>query len=98
MRLSHLLATAGLSLGLALSASAGETDWSKVADTLGKSGTEMPGGVYRVGLPRTDLRVTLDGVELKPAFALGSWLAFKPSGDTAMVMGNLVLIEDEVAQ
>ena len=96
MRLSRLLATAGLSLGLTLSASAAETDWSKVADALGKSGTEMPGGVYRVGLPRTDLHVTLDGVELEPAFALGSWLAFKASGDTAMVMGDLVLTEDEV--
>jgi Domain of Unknown Function (DUF1259) len=98
MRLSRLLAAAGLSLGLTLSASAAETDWGKVADALGNSGTEMPGGVYRVGLPRADLHVTLDGVELRPVFALGSWLAFKPSGDTAMVMGNLVLIEDEVAQ
>ena len=51
----------------------------------------MPGGVYRVGLPRTDLKVTLDGVEIKPGFALGSWLAFKPMGNEAMVMGDLVL-------
>ena len=72
MSLSRLLATTGVTLGLALSASAAETDWSKVANALGKSGTEMPSGVYRVGLPRTDLRVTLDGVELKAAFALGS--------------------------
>ena len=36
----------------------------KIAAALGKSGTEMPGGVYRIGLPRTDLHVTLDGVEL----------------------------------
>jgi hypothetical protein len=96
MRLSRLLATMGFALGLALSASAAETHWSKVANALGKSGTEMPGGVCRVGLPRTDLRATLDKVELKPAFALGSWLAFKPSGDTTMVMGDLVLTEDEV--
>ena len=88
MRPSHLLATAGLALGLALSTSAAETDRSKVADALGKSGAEMPGGVYRVGLPRADLHVTLDGVELEPAFALGSWLAFKPSGDTATVMAT----------
>jgi uncharacterized protein DUF1259 len=88
MRPSRLLATTGFSLGLALSASATEADWSKVANALGESGTEMPGGVCRVGLPRTDLRVTLDKIELKPAFALGSWLAFKPSGDTTMVMGG----------
>ena len=56
----------------------------------------MPGGVYRVGLPRTDLKVTLDGVELKPGFALGGWLAFEKMGDEGMVMGDLVLTEDEV--
>jgi hypothetical protein len=71
-------------------------DWTKVADALGKSGTEMPGGVYRVGMPRTDLHVTLDGVEIKPTLALGSWLAFKGEGDTAMVMGDLVLTEAEI--
>src|SRR5580700_6867559 len=59
---------------------AAETNWNKVAAALGKSGTEMPGSVYRVGLPRTDLHVTLDGVQLKPTFALGSWLAFRADG------------------
>jgi hypothetical protein len=96
MRLCHLLATTGLTLGLALPASAAENDWTKVADALGKSGTEMPGGVYRVGLPRTDLHVTLDGVQIKPTLALGSWLAFQGSGDATMVMGDLVLTEDEI--
>jgi hypothetical protein len=76
---------------------AAEADWSKVVSALGKSGTEMPGGVYRVGMPRTDLRVTLDGLELKPGFALGSWLAFRPDGNEAMVMGDLVLTETEIA-
>ena len=49
----------------------------------------MPGGVYRVGLPRTDLKVQVDGIDIKPALALGSWLAFKPISDHAvMVMGT----------
>ncbi len=74
-------------------AEAADTDWSKVADALGKSGAAMGGGVYRVGLPRTDLHVILDGVAIKPALALGSWLAFQESG---MVMGDLVLTEGEV--
>ncbi|MBZ9761517.1 DUF1259 domain-containing protein [Mesorhizobium sp. CA8] len=90
--------------GLALAASLGiaqpslaAPDWKAVAQALGKSGTEAPGGVYRVGLPRSDLKVTLDGVELKPALALGSWLAFKPGGDhDAMVMGDLVLTVPEI--
>jgi hypothetical protein len=95
MRLSHLLAIAAPFLAAPAAASA--ADWTKVADALGKSGTEMPGGVYRVGLPRTDLKVTLDGVELKPTLALGSWLAFaEHSRDEVMVMGDLVLTDEEV--
>lgn len=72
------------------------TDWDKVAKALGKSGTEMPGGIYRVGLPRSDLHVVLDGVALKPAFALGSWLAFAPMNGKTMAMGDLVLTENEI--
>ena len=64
---------------------------------LGRPGTEQPGGVWRVSLPRTDLKVTLDGVEIRPSFALGSWLAFHPHGRELMVMGDLVLLEGEVA-
>src|SRR4051812_12341645 len=64
----------------ASAASAAEPDWSNVAQALGKSGSVLPGGIYKVGLPRTDLQVTLDGVQIKPALALGSWLAFQPMG------------------
>lgn len=63
--------------GLSTAALAVEGDWGQVGKAFGKSGSEMPGGVYRIGLPRTDLKVVLDGVELKPALALGSWLAFR---------------------
>ena len=72
-------------------------DWNAVATALGKSGSEMPGGVYRVGMPRTDLIVVLDGITLKPSLALGSWVAFAPMGGKAVVMGDLVLTEDEVS-
>jgi hypothetical protein len=75
---------------------ASDAQWAPVGQALGKSGTEMAGGVYRVGMPRTDLNVTLDGVALKPTFALGSWVAFAPMGREAMVMGDLVLTEAEV--
>jgi hypothetical protein len=72
-------------------------DWqTQVGEALGKTGSAAPGGIYRVGLPRTDLKVTLDGVELKAGFALGSWLAFEKMGDQGMVMGDLVLTETEV--
>jgi hypothetical protein len=73
-------------------------DWqAQVGAALGKTGATAAGGIYRVGLPRTDLKVTLDGVELKAGFALGSWLAFEKMGDQGMVMGDLVLTMDEVA-
>jgi biotin operon repressor len=69
-----------------------------VATALGKSGAEMPGGVYRVGLPRSDLNVTVDGVTIKPSLALGSWVAFMRmgKGDEVMLMGDLVLTDAEV--
>src|SRR5437763_11268979 len=82
--------------GLAAPANAAGDDWARVGEALGKPGTELPGGVYRVGLPRTDIKATLDGVELKPGFALGGWLAFTKMGKDAMVMGDLVLAMDEV--
>src|SRR5438067_11884030 len=83
--------------GWALPVNAAGDDWARVGEALGKPGTELPGGVYRVGLPRSDIKATLDGVELKPGFALGSWVAFAKAGKDAMVMGDLVLTMDEVS-
>ena len=72
-----------------------ELDWKQVDDVLGRTATVIQ-DVHRYGFPRTDLNVTLDGVTIKPAFALGGWVAFKPMGNQAMVMGDLVLTENEV--
>ena len=94
--LRHLAAAAALAV-LAAPAYAADGDWGAVAQALGKSGTEMPGGVYRVAFPRSDLKETLDGVALKPGFAFGGWLAFKMMGKQAMVMGDLVLTDAEVS-
>ena len=82
---------------LATPAIAAEPDWNQVGQALGKSGSVQAGGVYRVGFPRTDLKVSLDGLALRPGFALGGWVAFQPMGAEAMVMGDLVLTQDEVA-
>jgi hypothetical protein len=70
-------------------------DWKAVEEAIGRSG-QVSGEVIRFGMPRKDLHVMLDGVEIKPALALGSWLAFKKGGNSAMVMGDLVLTEGEV--
>src|SRR5260221_2501949 len=86
-----LLIAAGLSFP-----AAAQDSWDPVAKALGRSGTEMPGGVYRVGLGRSDLKVTIDGVQVRPTLALGSYLAFQRMGGEAMVMGDLVLLHEEV--
>jgi Domain of Unknown Function (DUF1259) len=70
-------------------------DWQKVDDALGRK-PAVSGDVHRYGFPRSDLSVTLDGVTIKPALALGGWVAFKPMGGDAMVMGDLVLLESEI--
>ncbi|HMJ19309.1 MAG TPA: DUF1259 domain-containing protein [Gemmatimonadaceae bacterium] len=71
--------------------------WRPVEDALGRKGTPNPGGVLKFSFPRSDLRVVLSGVILKPALALGTWVAFKRIGDHVMVMGDLVLLDSEVA-
>src|SRR4051794_28782822 len=93
----RLAATAALMLVLAVPALAAEADWKKVDEALGRPGAMQPGGVYKFSFPRSDLKVTVDGVAVKPALALGSWVAFKGDGDHATVMGDLVLTENEVA-
>jgi len=75
---------------------AADPDWNAVAKALGKAGTVQAGGVYRVGFPRTDLKVSLDGVALRTGFAFGGWVAFLPMGAQAMAMGDLVMAQDEV--
>src|SRR4051794_552710 len=95
MRMIRDLAMIGILFAAAPAPAAG-IDWAPVDRALGKAGAEQPDGVHKYGLPRTDLHVTVDGVVLKPAFALGGWLAFEPMGSGAMVMGDLVLTADEL--
>lgn len=88
--LTLLSAIAGTTL-----AQAADIDWKKVDAALGKTAA-VSGEVHRYGLPRSDLHVTLDGVAIKPALALGGWVAFAPMHGEAMVMGDLVLLESEI--
>src|ERR1700739_3103208 len=84
-----------ISVTLSGAARAEEVAWSKVDQAMGRTAA-VSQDVHRYGFPRTDLSVTLDGVTIKPALALGGWVAFKPMGNEAMVMGDLVLLESEV--
>src|SRR6266576_5958854 len=70
--------------------------WKPVDTALGRSGQMQPGEVYKFALPRRDMKVIKDGVTVAPGLALGSWVAFKRMGNEAMVMGDLVLTEEEI--
>jgi uncharacterized protein DUF1259 len=85
-----------LIIAVAGRAPAAVPDWKAVEQALGKSGQLQAGDVFRIGMPRTDLAVTVKGVPVKAGFALGSYAAFKQVADQAMVMGDLVLLDQEV--
>lgn len=95
MRITALLAALGVVVALAGRAHADEIDWPKVDAALGKTAS-VQGDVHRYGIPRSDLQVTVDGVSINPALALGGWLGFEPVADGALVMGDLVLTESEI--
>jgi biotin operon repressor len=95
MNVTKFLLAVGAGLTLATAAHAQGIDWKKVDDALGRSAA-VTDDVHRYGFPRSDLHVTLDGVDIKPGFALGGWVALKPAHDGAMVMGDLVLLETEI--
>ena len=96
VKLSTLVVLVVGALWSAPAAYAVEPDWKAVEQALGKLGQLQPGDVFRVGMPRTDLSVTVKGVPVKAGFALGSYAAFKQMGDQAMVMGDLVLLDQEI--
>ena len=97
MRLVRLFAIVSAISASTSMASAQAIDWQKVDDAFGRKPAAVAGDAHRYGFPRTDLNVTLDGVTIKPALALGGWVAFKPMHGDAMVMGDLVLLETEIA-
>ena len=93
----HAFPTSVLVFALLLSSPSlgADIDWGKVDAALGKSASVL-GEVHRYGIPRSDLQVTIDGVVIKPALALGGWLGFEPMAGGALVMGDLVLTETEI--
>jgi Domain of Unknown Function (DUF1259) len=95
MRVILALLFGGAVSTLATAAHAQEIDWQKVDAAFGRKAA-VSGDVHRYGFPRTDLQVSVDGVAIKPAFALGGWIAMKPVQGGAMAMGDLVLLETEI--
>src|ERR1035437_4159593 len=71
-------------------------DYDGVLKTLGKQG-DFKANVLKVNIPRSDLKVTIDGIATPTAFGFGGWLAMtKGDGGNDVMMGDLVLLEDEV--
>jgi hypothetical protein len=98
IRAVRAVAAAGVCLISAGQAGAQATvDWSATDRALGRAGAAQPGNVHKFAFPRSDLAVTIKGTQVRPALALGSWLAFKRTADgQSMAMGDLVLTEDEI--
>src|SRR5579871_2825823 len=95
MNLFRIFAAGCTMLATVAAAEAQSIDWAKVDGIFGRKAA-VGGTVHRYGFPRSDLQVTLDGVTIRPTLALGGWVAFQPMRDTAMVMGDLVLLQTEV--
>src|SRR5262245_50615636 len=98
MRVLLSCMTAVALVGFPTAAPAQQIDWEKVDAAFGRKPAAVAGDVHRYGFPRTDLTVTVDGVTIRPAFALGGWIALKPAHGGVMVMGDLVLLETEINQ
>jgi hypothetical protein len=77
-------------------AGAARLDPALIASASGSEATEAPDGVVRIGWPRHDVAVLVDGMPLRPFAGLGSWAAFAAAEHGAMLMGDTVVFEDEV--
>jgi hypothetical protein len=96
MRSLQVLLLSGALMASITGSHAQEVDWKQVDAAFGRPPAAVAGDVHRYGFPRTDLSVTLDGVTIRPALALGGWIALKPMHGEAMAMGDLVLLETEI--
>jgi hypothetical protein len=96
MKRACLVVLFSVSLAITGSAAQQSGQWKAVDDALGRPGQDQPDGAHRFAMPRSDLKVTANGVEIKPGFALGSWAAFQTMGNHSDVMGDLVLTDSEV--
>src|SRR6266545_232322 len=72
-----------------------DTVWKPVVDAIGRAGQQQPDCSYTVGWPRPDLRVSIAGIPMKPILGLSSSATFSGPGEDAMVMGDLLLTDDE---
>src|SRR5882724_2229510 len=96
IRIAGCLAASALISAQSIAAPSESPDAKAIGEASGATATPTPDGVVKIGWPRTDVTVTVEGMTLPPAAGLGSWAAFAPMGTGAMVMGDTVVFEDEV--
>ena len=90
-----LFSSLSVAQGPSLSAITAAEEWLPVAKIIGKAGT-LQNGVYKIGLPRTDLNVHIGDTKVEPAAGLGSWMAFHFAETDTIADGDLVLTAAEV--
>ena len=71
-------------------------DIPKIEQVTGMKGTEK-NGEYKITVPQNDLHIVVDGFKIIPPMGLGTWIAFTPCGDSAMMMGDIILSENDLA-
>ena len=71
-------------------------DIQKIEQITGMKGTEK-NGEYKITVPQNDLNIIVDGFKIIPPMGLGSWAAFTPCADSAMVMGDIIVTETDLA-
>jgi hypothetical protein len=83
--------------GVPCSVAAEKLDTAKIEQLTGAKGQlNEKEGVFKVNVPRADLNVIAGGVKMTPPMGLTSWAAFQATGDQTMVMGDMVVLEDQV--
>ena len=71
-------------------------DIQKIEQVTGMKGT-VKNGEYKITIPQNDLHIVVDGFKIIPPMGLGTWVAFTPCGDSVMMMGDIILSENDVA-
>jgi hypothetical protein len=95
--IKNLVCRTTILLGIISSAFAADLDTARIDELTGLKGKmNEKEGVYKVTLPRNDVKIVVDGWTIPPFMGLGTWAAFTSTQNGAMVMGDTVLFEDEV--
>src|SRR5436853_5142470 len=94
--MKNFLLSATILLGIISNTFAANLNTARIDELAGLKGKmNEKEGVYKVTFPRNDVKVVVDSWTMSPFMGLGTWAAFTPTKDGAMVMGDTVLFEDE---